>query len=155
VDFSNAANIAIKDLENQHLFAIGGIGYAGETSKGESDLDILLAEKDAEKALFQIAVSNSGAGGLYGLFGLRVLKSPIYKEAYDKFSKLPDQPERKGRHMLGPGIVDRMSGCMFFTQSRSEVAEEITAGKWDERVEHKLRLLKQRERQKLKTGQNQ
>src|SRR5688572_23383854 len=81
-DLSKPARIALSDLQKQSLFALGGVGYGGDMSKGETDLDILLLEMDAEAALYRLASTNPTAGGLYGLIGLRMLKSPRFGNAH-------------------------------------------------------------------------
>jgi len=137
---------ALEALKSENLFALGGTGYSGAASKGEMALDILLQERDGAKALYRLAVTSSGAGGLYALFGLRLLKSEAYLEAYHQFLQLPDQPERKGGlGKLGVGIVQIMEGCILSWQHRLEVAKEIESGKFDQEIDRKNRLKQQKE----------
>src|SRR5688572_1314131 len=66
VSLTETGRKAFAELENENLFALGGTGYGAEISKGEKALDILLSERQAEEAFYRLAISNSGAGGLYG-----------------------------------------------------------------------------------------
>src|SRR4051812_927444 len=74
---SNSGKQAYQKLLKVELFAIGGIGYAGQISVGESELDILLKEEGAVPAFKQLIQDAPIEGALYGLVGLSVLDSNL------------------------------------------------------------------------------
>ena len=69
---------AYQSLLKEKLFAIGGIGYGGTTSPGEKALDVLVEEKDSSDAFRSLIRSGSVEGGLYGLFGLRMIECDCF-----------------------------------------------------------------------------
>lgn len=75
---SEAGRQAYQFLLKERVFAIGGVGYGGETSKGELALDVLIEEKNALDALRQLISDASSEGAVYGLFGLRMLGCECY-----------------------------------------------------------------------------
>jgi hypothetical protein len=145
LDLTSFGKQAFNELSNENQFSLGGTGYAGTRSKGEKALDILIGEREPEKVLTHLASTNSGAGGLYALFGLRLVKSELYADAHGRYLKLPDQPERKATiGKLGVGVVERMEGCLLFHELRADVANEIDQGKFDFWIEEKIRIRKQK-----------
>ena len=131
-NLSPGGKIAYESLEKETMFALGGIGYGGETSEGEEAMRILLQEPSGRIAFFKLSTTDSGAGGLYGMIGLKILKSECFKEASETFDKLPDKGETKGWHKtLEPGEVGFMSGCLYFVVKRKDLAKQIGGGKFD------------------------
>ena len=129
----------------ENVFAIGGTGEAGTLSPGEKDLDVILQEKESESALYALAVSNSGSGGLYGLFGLKLLNSDKYPEAFKKYSELPDQEKRKYSYgMVEPGMIERMEGCKTRLQKRTDIANDINEGEFYLMIKEKIDLPKRK-----------
>ena len=141
---------AYTELTVENQFSLGGTGISGETSSGEKNFDILLQELQSEMIFYRLATANSGAGGLYGLFGLKLLKSDKYSDAYIKFVKLPDQPTREykllGKYVgkIAGGAVERMDGCMLSWRARADVAKEVNEGKFDFWIEVKLKSIAQK-----------
>lgn len=148
---------AYQNLVSANLFALGGIGYGGETSEGEKALDILLQEREGEKALQDIAKRVSSEGGLYALIGLRMLNRDCFDDAVKNFKNLPEPSERKGYvGKTGKGIVTRMAGCSLFWQKRLDVADEIAKGEFDQEIQWKIKLKEQKENRALEqTRKNQ
>ena len=129
---TEAGKKAFESLKNETTFALGGIGYGGEMSEGEEAMRVLLAEAHGSMALYQLATTDAGAGGLYGMFGLRVIKSDCFSSAYKAFGELPDKGETSGRHeKLGASEVGHMSGCLYYVRKRKDIAGDIFRGKLD------------------------
>lgn len=131
-DLSEAGKRAYAALQSETLFALGGIGYSGETSEGENALRVLLDESSSESAFLKLSNSDAGAGGLYGMIGLKTLKSSCFDDAYKAYSRLASKAETKGRHgKLAPGEVGYMVGCVYSVHKRREVAKDLFNGKLD------------------------
>ncbi len=131
---------AYQNLLNEELFAFGGIYESGETSDGEKAFDILVEEQEAISAFKSLVKNAKPEGGLYALFGLRMLKCDCFKKEIENFKKLPELPERKSKGenlAIGKGSVARMEGCEMSRQGRLEVAEEIATGKFDDWIKRK------------------
>jgi hypothetical protein len=128
---------AYQTLLKMDTFAIGGIGYGGSTSKGEEALIILLKEKEAISALKELAEKALPEGGLYGIFGLKVLKCDCFNVEFEKFINKPELGERKiwGGLKISSGNVHMMSGCLGFAEKRVEVAEKIKSNEFDSYIE--------------------
>jgi hypothetical protein len=124
---------AYQELLKIDTFAIGGVGYGGVTSKGEEALIILLKEKEAVSALKALTEYAVPEGGLYGLFGLKVLKCDCFNEEFEKFINKPESGEResRGRIKVAPGEAITMSGCLIFSEKKVKIAEEIGSGEFD------------------------
>jgi hypothetical protein len=135
----NSAEQAYQTLLKTDLFALGGTGYAGETSQGEEALEVLLEGEEPIEALKNLVRNASPEGGLYALFGLRALKCDCFDEEVKIFLARSETGERKGRgrEKLGAGMVNRMTGCLGYAQTRVEVTEEIKTGKFDSYIEFK------------------
>ena len=74
----NTVDAAVNHLSTVERFAFGGVGYAGVTSKGESDFKFLLAQpKPASLNAFErlYAIGNA-QGKSYALSGLKKLSPP-------------------------------------------------------------------------------
>ena len=130
---------AYQTLLKVDLFAVGGIGYGGETSKGEESLNILLDENEPISALKRLLRDATPEGELYALLGLRILKCDCFEEEFNTFLAKPEVGERKawGRSKLAAGKVMRMAGCMGFSEKRVEAAENIKSGKFDDWIKRR------------------
>jgi hypothetical protein len=129
---SELGKIAFQELQKETIFAFGGVGYDGQMSSGEKAMNILLDESSAKEVLFELATKNGGVGGLYGLTGLKMIKSECFGEAYQQFLKLPDLTGSKGA-MVGEipkGYVETMAGCIVGYLRRTDIANEIAVGKY-------------------------
>ena len=99
---------AYQTLLKVDLFAVGGIGYGGETSKGERAFDILIEEIEADSAFKTLVKNGTLEGGMYGLFGLKVIDCDCFQsefEAYKKEKISNDKNEEK---------FSMMAGCSYF-----------------------------------------
>jgi hypothetical protein len=132
LSLSDVQQKAYDSLLQETMFALGGTGYSGVTSDGEKAMRTLISDPVGESALLKLSTSNSGAGGLYGLVGLKLLNSKCFEEAYGAFKTLPDIKESKGRHeTLAAGEVAFMSGCLYTVMNRKELGAQIFRGKFD------------------------
>ena len=149
---SEIGKTALQSLQKEPTFALGGVGYAGHTSDGEKAMNVLLDQNSAQEVLFELATKNSGVGGLYGLVGLKIIKSNCFQEGYQQYLKLPDLTELKstGFEDIPKGYVETMSGCMIGYASRIDLAGEIAGGKMDQLIDH-LEKLRMFQKEKLKS----
>lgn len=79
---------AYATLTTVPVFALGGIGYGGETSKGELALDILIEERAAVEAFKQLITEGTVEGGLYGVVGLKMLGCKCFDQEFQKYKDL-------------------------------------------------------------------
>ncbi len=135
---------AYQELLKIDTFAIGGVGYSGTTSKGEEALIILVKEKEAISALKELAKTALPEGGLYGIFGLKILKCDCFDEEFEEFINKRELGERKiwGGLKISSGNVHMMAGCLGFAEKRVEVAEKIKSGEFDSYIERHFNLIK-------------
>ena len=77
---SDKGKQAYQTLLKVDLFALFGISYSGETSKGELALDDLLTEKESTNAFKSLIKNATPEGGLYALLGLKMLNCDCFKE---------------------------------------------------------------------------
>jgi len=95
---------AYQTLLKIKLFAIGGIGYGGETSEGEKAFDILLEDKEAISAFKSLVKKGTMEGGMYGLFGLKIIGCNCFQDEFEKYKKEKISNDNKGTFSM-------MSGC--------------------------------------------
>ena len=79
---------AFDELRGIKLFAVGGIGYGGETSQGELALDVLIEEKSSAKAFKELIRDGTTEGAMYGLFGLRMLGCDCFNKEFTKLKAI-------------------------------------------------------------------
>ena len=72
VELSKNGRMAYEKLVNVGMFAVGPVGFGGQTTDGELALHVLLTERNATRALKSLVKVASLEGRLYGLFGLRL-----------------------------------------------------------------------------------
>jgi len=141
------AQTAYAQLHRETTFAFGGTGYGGNISDGEKAIDVLMEDVAAPNALYELATTNAGVGGLYGLAGLRILNCDCLRDATDRFLKLPDQPEKKNVPFFGTiaaGDVMTLHGCVGSFEKRTAIVEQLEKGEFDSWFEFSKRLKKQR-----------
>jgi len=105
-------------------FALGGVGPAGQRSKGETALIELMKEADSINALIYLTANANGEGSLYALLGLKFISKETYDRQYPLVKRLtvPDQARF-------------ISGCQVYPAKRSDLLATIEAGTFDERFE--------------------
>jgi hypothetical protein len=79
---------AYSTLSRISVFALGGVGYSGETSKGERALDILIEENAAVPAFKQLIQDGTAEGGLYGVVGLKMLGCECFDQEFLRYKEL-------------------------------------------------------------------
>ncbi|MGD0547073.1 MAG: hypothetical protein ABR991_04520 [Terracidiphilus sp.] len=111
---------AIERLLKVDVFAFGGIGIAGQTSKGEIDFRVILSQPApvALQALEKLYKTGNPQGKAYALFGIRKLNPSRFKEILVSASKSAEK-------------VAVMSGCIVMNESLSDIAKRIDNGKFD------------------------
>jgi hypothetical protein len=117
---------AYQTLLKVDLFALGGIGYSGEISKGEEALDILLEENELIPAFRKLVKEATPEGKLYALLGLKMLNCECFIEELEDLKKLSELPARKSSlRNVEQGNVRRMMGCIGFQETWSKVLDTI------------------------------
>jgi hypothetical protein len=112
------ANSSSTGLAHESAFALGGIGVAGTTSPGESDLRAVLKEPDAVQRLQSLLKKASPAGQLYALLGLRLRDRPAYEQALPEVRKRTD-------------LVSTMHGCIMMKEKMDSIVRQIEHGDYD------------------------
>lgn len=96
-------------------FAVGGIGIAGTKSRPEVSLRNILKSATADATCRKLVSSGTMAGQLYGLLGLKLLKS----EAYESVAS---------RYLESKALVPTAAGCIFGEETVASVAQRINKG---------------------------
>jgi hypothetical protein len=84
---SESGKTAYQTLLKIKLFAIGGIGYGGETSEGEKVFNVLLEDKEAILAFKDLVINGTLEGGMYGLFGLNMIDCDCFQNELEKYKE--------------------------------------------------------------------
>lgn len=139
---------AYQTLLKIKLFAIGGIGYSGETSEGEKMFDVLLEEKEANSVFKSLVKDGTSEGGLYGLFGLKMIDCGCFQSEFETY--------KKGKILDDKELFSMMSGCEFIeAENKSDkefVINYIVSNGFEQMIKNKKIIREQRER--LKYNQN-
>lgn len=85
--------VAYNKLAAACIFGVGGVGYAGETTKEELALYDLLEEPHALAALKSLVKMGSYEGGLYGLLGLSIKDHGEFNRAVEIYKVRNERPE--------------------------------------------------------------
>ena len=94
---SGSGKQAYQTLLKLKLFAMGGIGYGAATSEGEKAFDILLEDKEAISAFKSLVKKGTLEGGMYGLFGLKMIDCDCFQSEFESYKKnklLKDNKEK-------------------------------------------------------------
>ena len=105
---------ATKRLSTVDVFAFGGVGYAGSTSKGEIDFKIVLSQSpvDALDTYEKLYAIGNAQGKAYALSGMKKLNPARFKELLTSSGSATDQ-------------VKVMRGCIVSRESLRDVARQI------------------------------
>lgn len=125
---------AYEKLLNAGLFAVGPVGLGAQTSEGELALHVLLAEKEATRALKSLINVASPEGSLYGLLGLRLADMGAFRLEAENFKNRPESPKRSwasGRFATPKGQVMTARGCIIFYKPFQEFVSAIQSGDYD------------------------
>ncbi len=101
---SESGKQAYQTLLKIRLFAIGGIGYNGKTSEGEKAFDVLLEDKEVILAFKSLVKKGTLEGGMYGLFGLKMIDCDCFKSEFESYRKEKLFRDKKEKFAM-------MSGC--------------------------------------------
>ncbi|HEY2040346.1 MAG TPA: hypothetical protein VGG95_11810 [Edaphobacter sp.] len=115
--------LAAERLTNIQLFALGGIGFAGKTSDGETAFKVVMGEprQEALQTLEKVFANGSVAAKSYALVGIRALAP----ERFDTLYQTVSHSQKK---------VQTMSGCIASTRPLREIADEIRSGAYDRKL---------------------
>ena len=110
---------ALKRLSTVGIFAFGGVGYAGVTSKGEIDFKIVLSQPQpvALTAFEKLYATGNPQGKLYALSGIKKLNPSRFKELLASTEAPTDE-------------VEVMRGCVISHELLRDVAKQIDRGKF-------------------------
>ena len=133
---SGRGRIAYNTLMSACIFAVGGVGYAAQTSKGELALDELLKDERAVSALKSLTGSGRYEGALYGLLGLHLKNKTEFDQAAEIFMARNEVPEWQSKGSFdcfrnSSEDVTTMTGCIIRTQRRDKVVSDIRTGVYD------------------------
>jgi hypothetical protein len=117
---SAKGRVAYNKLATARIFGVGGVGYAGETSKEELALYDLLEEPHALAALKSLVKMGSYEGGLYGLLGLSIKDHGEFNRAVEIYKVRNERPEWQETGSFecfrATGeTVTTQSGCIILT----------------------------------------
>jgi len=115
----DSVDSAVKRLSNVEIFAFGGVGYGGVTSKGEIDFKLVLAQPPpvALTAFEKLYATSNPQGKSYALSGIRQLNPSRFKNLLESMRASTDQVE-----------IER--GCIISHELLPEVAKQIDRGKF-------------------------
>jgi len=115
----DSVDSAVSRLSIVEIFAFGGVGYAGATSKGEIDFKFVLSQPQpvALTAFEKLYVTGNPQGKSYALSGIRKLNPSRFKDLLASVRVSRDQVE-----------VER--GCIVSHELLREVAKQIDRGKF-------------------------
>ena len=109
------ADQALEHLAKIDRFAFGGVGYAGTTSEGEKDYNLILAGPSAEADFEKLYSIGNLQAKCYALVGLRKLDR-------ERFEELATSLQTSTRDVL------TQSGCLVFPQPLRLIVDSIRAG---------------------------
>ncbi|HQU84988.1 MAG TPA: hypothetical protein PKY59_17745 [Pyrinomonadaceae bacterium] len=98
---------AYLNLLKVELYAVGGIGYGGETSNGVIFFDVLLEEKEAISAFKNLVNKGTIEGATYGLLGLKMLDCDCFSFEVEKFKT--ERLSEKNKE-----VFSFQAGCSWF-----------------------------------------
>jgi hypothetical protein len=109
----------VKRLASVRTFAIGPVGYAGVTSKGEIDFKFVLSQSApvALAAFEKLYANGNPQAKSYALAGIRKLSPSRYKELLAIAGAATDE-------------VEVMRGCVITHEPLQKVAKEIDGGEF-------------------------
>jgi hypothetical protein len=112
---------ALIRLKNVSVFAFGGVGYAGTTSKGELDFRILIhqAREVTLLQLNKLYIDGNPQAKAYALAGL-------FKLSPERFHQL--------NGALPNDKVKIERGCIVSSEPLASIAKEIASGAFDRQI---------------------
>lgn len=115
----DTVDAAVNRLATIGQFAFGGVGFAGVTSKGETDFKFVLAQPKptARNAFERLYAIGNPQGKSYALSGLKKVGPERFAELVVTVAKSTEK-------------VDVMHGCIISQEPLPEVAKQIGQGKF-------------------------
>ncbi len=111
---------AVKGIATLKVFAFGGIGYAGETSEGEVDFRVIIAQppKIALDTFERLYSTDNPQSKSYALAGIRKLD----KGEFNRLRLLLQSSRVK---------VQIEEGCIVSVHSLQDISDRLNAGDYD------------------------
>lgn len=135
IELSQNGRNAYEKLLNAGVFAVGPVGWGAQPTEGELALHVLLAEKEAARALKSLINVASPEGSLYALLGLRLTDMGAFRLEAENFKNRPESPKRSlasGRFATPKGQVKTGRGCIIFYKPFQEFVSAIQSGDYDQ-----------------------
>ncbi|HEY8996264.1 MAG TPA: hypothetical protein VIM60_00115 [Edaphobacter sp.] len=107
--------VTVQHLAKVHQFAIGGVGFAGQTSPGEKDFRVILQDAEAAAAFDDLFAHGNNEAKAYALLGLHQLNPSRFQELYASLSNSGEE-------------LETMQGCIISKAKLKEVARQISEG---------------------------
>ena len=117
---SSETDAATARLANAHIFAIGGVGFAGVTSEEEKDFRLILANHQAENIFGTLYQRGNNQAKAYALLGLYILGSARYRDIYASLSTSKEK-------------LHLMEGCIASNEQLDVMAKRIDVGEFSHR----------------------
>jgi hypothetical protein len=113
----DTVDAAVNRLATIGQFAFGGVGFAGVTSKGETDFKFVLAQPKptARNAFERLYAVGNPQGKSYALSGLKKVAPERFAELVATVAKSTEE-------------VEVMRGCIISREPFPEVAKQIGQG---------------------------
>jgi hypothetical protein len=110
----DTVDAAVNRLSTVGQFAFGGVGYAGVTSKGETDFKFVLTQPKATalNAFERLYAIGNPQGKSYALSGLKKLAPERFAELVATLAKSTEE-------------VEVMRGCIVSHEPLPEIAKQI------------------------------
>ncbi len=105
----------VQHLAKVHQFAIGGVGFAGQTSEGEKQFRLILQDAEAAAAFDDLYAHGNNEAKAYALLGLHQLNPARFQEIYASLSNSGEE-------------LETMQGCIISKAKLKEVARQISEG---------------------------
>ena len=115
----DTVDAAVNRLSTVERFAFGGVGYAGVTSKGETDFRFVLTQPKptALNAFERLYAIGNSQGKSYALSGLKKLAPARFAELVATLARSTEE-------------VEVMRGCIVSHEPLPQVAKQIGHGKF-------------------------
>jgi hypothetical protein len=113
--FSPHIEAAATRLAKAHIFAIGGVGFAGTTSDEEKDFRLIVADDHAPDVFANLYERGNNQAKAYALLGLYLVNTDRFRKIYDS---LPVSNEE----------LLQMKGCIISKERLSVIAKGIDSG---------------------------
>ena len=108
-------------LAKAHIFAIGGVGFAGTISDEEKDFRLILTDNSAENVFGTLYERGNNQAKAYALLGLSMVNTFRFQNIYP--SAVASNEE-----------LHSMQGCVMFNEKLSTIAKRISAGVFSNRA---------------------